>query len=48
VTPRRYALIVLGLSALGVLLLALPALAQEAAKAADYRAFPVIGSRLAI
>ena len=48
VTPRRYALIVLGLSALGVLLLALPALAQEAAKAPDYRAFPVIGSRLAV
>ena len=48
VTPRRYALIVLGLSALGVLLLALPALAQEAAKAPTYRAFPVIGSRLAV
>ena len=46
VTPRRYALILLGL--LGVLLLALPALAQEAAKTPDYRAFPVIGSRLAI
>ena len=48
VTRRRYALIVLGLSTLGVLLLALPALAQETAKAPDYRAFPVIGSRLAI
>ena len=48
VTPRRCALIVLGLSALGLLLLALPALAQEAAKAPDYRAFPLIGSRLAI
>ena len=48
VTPRRDALIVLGLSALGVLLLALPALAQEAAKPADYRAFPLIGSRLAV
>src|SRR5213593_3879459 len=47
-TPRRDALTVLGLSALGVLLLALPALAQEAAKAPDYRAFPLIGSRLAV
>jgi cytochrome d ubiquinol oxidase subunit I len=46
--PLMFTAIVLGLSALGMLLLALPALAQEAAKAPDYRAFPVIGSRLAI
>ncbi len=43
------AFVLLGLSALGLLLvLALPAAAQEAAKALDYRAFPLIGSRLAV
>ncbi len=48
VTPRRYALAVLWVSSLGLLLLALPAVAQEAGKEVAYRAFPVIGSRLAV
>ncbi len=47
-TSRRFALAALGLSSLGLLLLALPAVAQEVAKTPDYRAFPVIGSRLAV
>ncbi|MEK7362354.1 MAG: hypothetical protein AAB016_00145, partial [candidate division NC10 bacterium] len=38
----------LGFSLLGFLLLALPAAAQEAARAPEYRAFPLIGSRLAV
>ncbi len=46
--PRRHPLTILAFSSLGLLLLALPAVAQEAAQAADYRAFPVIGSRLAV
>ena len=45
---RRYAWAVLGGSVLGLFLLALPALAQEAAKAVEYRAFPIFGSRLAV
>jgi cytochrome bd-type quinol oxidase subunit 1 len=48
VTSRRFALAALGLSSLGLLLPALPAVAQEVAKTPDYRAFPVIGSRLAV
>jgi cytochrome d ubiquinol oxidase subunit I len=45
---RRRALLLLGLPSLAVLLLALPVVAQEAAGAPDYRAFPWIGSRLAV
>ena len=45
---RRYAWAVLGGSVLSLCLLALPALAQEAAKAVEYRAFPIFGSRLAV
>jgi len=44
---RRAALALAGLVGL-TLLVALPALAQEAAKAPDYRAFPLVGSRLAV
>ena len=48
VTLRRYALAVLAVAALTLLLPALSAVAQEAGKAPDYRAFPLIGSRLAV
>jgi len=44
---RRSTLAVLGVSAL-FLLLVDPALAQEAGKAVEYRAFPIFGSRLAV
>src|SRR3970040_2907167 len=44
---RRLTLAVLGVSAL-FLLLVDPALAQEAGKAVEYRAFPIVGSRLAV
>ena len=44
---RRSTLAVLGVSAL-FLLLVDPALAQEAGKAVEYRAFPLVGSRLAV
>jgi cytochrome bd-type quinol oxidase subunit 1 len=47
-TPRRPPLTLLLLSFLPLLLLALPAWAQEAGKEATYRAFPLIGSRLAV
>jgi cytochrome bd-type quinol oxidase subunit 1 len=45
---RRYALACLGGSLVGLGLLALPALAQEAGRAVEYRAFPLVGSRLAV
>jgi cytochrome bd-type quinol oxidase subunit 1 len=45
---RRHPLTILALSSLGLLFLALPAVAQEAAQVSDYRAFPVIGSRLVV
>src|SRR3990172_4726865 len=45
---RRYAWAVLGGSVLSLCLLALPALAQEAGRAVEYRAFPIFGSRLAV
>src|SRR3990172_5644892 len=44
---RRLTLAVLGVSAL-CLLLVDPALAQEAGRAVEYRAFPIFGSRLAV
>ncbi len=45
---RLYAWAALGSWVLGLAVLAFPAVAQEAAKAVEYRAFPVIGSRLAV
>src|SRR3989338_7158159 len=45
---RRYAWAGLGGSGPGLFLRALPPLAQEAAKAVEYRAFPIFGSRLAV
>jgi cytochrome bd ubiquinol oxidase subunit I len=42
------ALALLGGAVLGLCLLAVPALAQEAGQTVDYRAVPVIGSRLAV
>lgn len=47
-SPRRCALALLGGALLGLWLLAAPALAQEAGKAVEYRAFPILGSRLAV